>query len=178
MPRDAIVVVTADDQCFGGRYLQLARGERPDVALVCSGLVLTRWYRAALASHGIAIPPATGASLGEALLRTGRPVFVDPGLTRVLAGYPSYPFGVVMRMLPPGRAVPRASEVAAINHDLYAAFDVDYPRPGRDDDYAALAHHRYAACWAAIAQLLDAAGDRSAARDAFDVTRALQPADD
>ena len=178
VPRDAIVVVTADDQCFGGRYLQLARGERPDVALVCSGLVLTRWYRAALASHGIEIPSATGASLGEALLHTGRPVFVDPGLTRVVAAYPNFPFGVVMRVLPPGTAPPPASAVAAINQDVYAAFDLRYPLPGVDDGYAALAHHRYAASWAAIARLLDASGDRAAARNAFENTRALQPAGD
>lgn len=178
LPPGAIAVVTADDQCFGGRYLQLACGERPDVALVCSGLVLTRWYRAAWQARGLALPPATGAHLGDALLRTGRPVFVDSDLRGVLAAFPSYPFGVVRRVLPDGAAPPPASEVALINRDLYRAFDLDYPRPGIDDGYAALAHHRYAASWAAIARLLDAAGDRSAALDAFQLTRVYQPVPD
>ncbi|HEX7841650.1 MAG TPA: hypothetical protein VF469_29475, partial [Kofleriaceae bacterium] len=178
LPRDAIAVVSDDDQCIGGRYLQLARGERPDVALICSGLVLLRWYRDAWASRGVAFPPASGRSLGGALLGTGRAVFVDPAMTRVLAAFPSYPFGVLRRVLPPAASPPPALEVAMINRDLYRAFDLDYPRPGQGDGYAATAHHRYAASWAAIARLLDAAGDRDGARDAFEVTRSLQPAPD
>lgn len=178
LPRDAIVVVTADDQCFGGRYLQWVRGERPDVALVCGGLLPTRWYRAAWASRGLEMPPSTRARLGDALLRTGRPVFVDPELTELLSGFASYPHGVVRRVLPHGAAPPAASEVAAINRDLYGAFDLDYARPGLDDEYAAIAHHRYASSWAAIARLLDAAGDRPAALDAFELTRTLQPTTD
>jgi len=62
--------------------------------------------------------------------------------------------------------------------DLFRAFDLDYPRPHRDDDFAAVAHRRYAAAWAAIAQRLEAAGDRDAARDAIEVARQLQPAQD
>jgi hypothetical protein len=76
------------------------------------------------------------------------------------------------------RSPPPAAEIAAINRDLYRTFDLDYPRPGRDDGYAAVAHHRYAATWAAIARRLDAEGDRGAALDAFALTRELQPTDD
>jgi hypothetical protein len=123
------------------------------------------------------MPPDSGARLGDALLRTGRPVFVDRGLGDVLGAFPSYPFGVVHRVLPRGAAPPPASEVALINRDLYRAFELGYPPPGIDDDYAALAHHRYAANWAAIARLLDASGDHQAARDAFALTRQLQPTD-
>src|SRR6185295_12172578 len=39
LPASAIVVVISEDQCFGARTLQLTRGERPDVALVCSELL-------------------------------------------------------------------------------------------------------------------------------------------
>ncbi len=175
LPPDSIVVVTADDQCFGGRYLQIARGERPDVALVCTGLLPTRWYRAGWALRGVALPPGARLRLGAALLATARPVFVDPERTELLAAFPSYPFGVVRRVLRPGTRPPSAHEVALINRDVYQAFVLDYPRPRIDDDYAAVAHHRYAASWAAIARLLDASGDRSAAQDAFDLTRQLQP---
>lgn len=178
LPRDAIVVVISEDQCFGGRYLQLARGERPDVMLVCSELLRRDWYRAAWASRGLPMPADPGAALGDVLVRTGRPVFVDRGLTSVLATFPSYPFGVVVRVLPRAATPPPPSEIALINRELYRAFDLDYPRPGRDDDFAAVAHRRYAASWAAVSNLLIAAGDREGARDAFEVARALQPAQD
>ncbi len=175
LPRDAIAVVISEDQCFGGRYLQLARGERPDVALVCSELLRRDWYRAAWASRGLAMPADPGAPLGDALVVTGRPVFVDRGLTGVLAAFPSYPFGVLLRVLPRGSTPPSPSEIAVLNRDLYRTFDLDYAHPGRNDDFAAIAHRRYTASWAAIANLLDAVGDHTAAQDAVDVARSLQP---
>lgn len=178
LPRDAIAVVVADDQCFGGRYLQLTRGERPDVALVCAGLLPARWYRTSWASRGLAMPPGTGARLGDALVGTGRPVFVDRSLGGVLAAFPSYPLGVMVRVLPRTAAVPSPSDVALMNRDLYRTFDLAYPRPGAGDGYAAIAHRRYAGNWAAIANLLAAAGDREAGRDAFALTRQLDPTPD
>jgi hypothetical protein len=111
-------------------------------------------------------------------LRTGRPVFVDPRTAATFAAFPSYPFGVAYRVLPGGSAPPSASETAVLNRDLYQDFDLDYPRPSRDDDFAAVAHRRYAGAWAAISNLLAAAGDYDAARDAFEVGRSLQPLQD
>jgi Protein of unknown function (DUF2723) len=178
LPPDAIAVVISEDQCFGGRYLQLTRGERPDVALVCSELLRRDWYRAAWARRGLAMPSDPGPPLAYALVRTGRPVFVDRGLTRVLAVFPSYPFGVTYRVLPRGTAPPPSSEVAEINRELYRAFSLDYPRPGRDDGFAAVAHRRYTAAWADIASRLDAAGDHDGARAAFELARSLQPVQD
>lgn len=178
LPHDAIAVVVADDQCLGGRYLQLARGERPDVALVCGGLLPTRWYRAGWASRGLAMPPDTGARLGDALVATGRPVFVDRSLGDVRAAFPSYPFGVVYRVLPRGTTLPPPGKIAAINREVYRAFDLDYPHPGAGDGYAAIAHRRYAGTWAAIANLLAAGGDLEAGRAAFELTRQLDPTDD
>jgi hypothetical protein len=178
LPPHAIAVVISEDQCFGGRYLQLARGVRPDVALVCSELLRRDWYRAAWSHRGLAMPSDPGAPLGDALLRTGRPLLVDRGLAALLAAFPSYPLGVLHRVLPRGAAPPSPHDVAARNRELYETFDLDYPRPGRDDDFAAVAHRRYTAAWAAIANLLDAAGDPEAARDARDLARQLQPAQD
>jgi transmembrane protein TMEM260 (protein O-mannosyltransferase) len=175
LPAGAVVVVVSEDECFGVRYLLFARGERPDVALVCSELLRRDWYRAQLAQRGLVLPAESSAALGEALLATARPVFIDRGMTGVLAALPSYPLGVVARVLPRGAAVPTASEVAAINRELFQRFDLDYPRPGRDDGFAAVAHRRYAATWAAISELLGAAGDPEAAHDALEVARSLQP---
>jgi hypothetical protein len=178
LPRDAIVVVLSEDQCFGGRYLQLARHERPDVAFVCSELLRRYWYVDAWAARGLAMPTAPGAPLGDVLIATGRPVFVDMGLSSLLAAFPSYPYGVVYRVLSRGAQPPRAREVAAVNRDLYRSFDLDYDPPGRNDDFAAVAHRRYTAIWAAIERLLAAAGDLDGARDAHDVARSLQPIQD
>ncbi|MGH9888434.1 MAG: hypothetical protein ACREBE_23070, partial [bacterium] len=77
LPPLAIAVVTGDDQCFGARYVQLVLGERPDVAVVCAGLLPVRSYRAAWQARGIAMPPSSGPRLGQALLATARPVLVD-----------------------------------------------------------------------------------------------------
>jgi hypothetical protein len=175
LPPFAIAVVTGDDQCFGARYLQLARGERPDVAVVCAGLLPVRTYRDAWAARGLSLAPSTGPHLTQALLATGRPIVVDPTLTAAVAAAANYPFGVLVRLVPPGAAMPAPADVAAINRDLFRAFALDYPIPGLDDGYATVAHHRYAASWAAIAQRLDRAGDRDGARDAFALTQQLKP---
>lgn len=165
----------ADDQCFGARYLQLARAQRLDVTTICSGLVPARWYRASLATQGLEIPPSTGSSLGDALLRSGRPVFSIPALPALFRRIRLYQFGIVLRLLPVGVPAPSPSKIAIINRDLYRTFDLDYTLPDIDDGYAAVAHHRYAASWAAIARALSTEGDRTAVNEALELTRALQP---
>jgi len=178
LPPRAVVVVISEDLCFGVRYLQLTRGDRPDVALVCSELLRRGWYRAAWASRGLILPSQPRAALGDVLLATGRPVLVDRGLTAVLAEFPSYPLGILVRVLPRGSAPPPAAAVTIENRELYRRFDLDYPQPGRGDDFAAIAHRRYTQNWAAIADLLAAAGDPEGARDAIDLARSLQPDQD
>ena len=175
LPPRAIAVVIADDHCSGGRYLQLARGERPDVALVCAGMLPMRAYRDSWARRGLALPSRNDPRLGDALLATGRPVFVDPFIHVVLDAFPAYPFGVLRRVLPRDAGPPPVGEVVALNRDLYRAFDLDYPRPDRGDDYPALVHLRYASTWAGLARVLDAAGDREAAHDARDLAYQLLP---
>ncbi|HET9620208.1 MAG TPA: hypothetical protein VFP84_02495 [Kofleriaceae bacterium] len=178
LPPFAIAVVTGDDQCFGARYLQLVRGERPDAAVICEGLIALPAYRAQWSARGLALPASTGPRLAHALLATGRPVLIDPTLPRITAAFPHYPLGVLDRVLPPGAALPAAADVLALNRDRYRDFALDYAFPGRDDGYATIAHHRYAASWAAIARYLDRAGDRDGAREAFAVTTQLQPRPD
>ena len=72
----------------------------------------------------------------------------------------------------------RLAILAVLPAILFAAFDLDYPHPGRDDDFAAVAHRRYTAAWAAISDRLAAAADPAAAADAYDVARSLQPLQD
>ncbi|MGH9886077.1 MAG: hypothetical protein ACREBE_11140, partial [bacterium] len=111
LPPLAIAVVTGDDQCFGAQYLQFAHSERPDVAVLCSGLLPVRTYRALWEQRGIPVPPSTGPHLGQALLKTGRPIVVDQMLTGILSAFPSYTFGVLIRVLPPGAPLPTANDV-------------------------------------------------------------------
>src|SRR5439155_462431 len=85
------------------------------VAFVCSELLRRDWYRARWASRGLALPSDPGAPLGAALLRTGRPVLVDRGLTGILAAFPSYPLGVLHRVLPRGTAPPPPHDIAEQN---------------------------------------------------------------
>src|SRR5262249_46191496 len=106
------------------------------------------------------------------------PVFADHNLGALIAAFPSYPYGVVSRVLPERTIPPAAADIAVINRELYQSFDLDYPRPGRDDGFAAVAHGRYAASWAAVADLVAASGDREGAQAALDVARSLQPAQD
>jgi hypothetical protein len=176
LPRAAVVYVVPDDLCGGAIYLQVARGERPDVVVLCAAMLPLRWYRAQLTQRAIGVEVVPGG-LSGALLSSGRAVFVDPQLTQVLAAYPHYPFGIVRRVLRTGEQPPTASEVAAIHKQLFADFDLAYPWPGPDDGYAALAHYRYAAAWSAVARLLGAAGDRAGAAEASELAARLTPAE-
>lgn len=175
VPAGGIAVVVSEDQCFAGQYLQLARGVRPDVSLVCSELLRRDWYRAAWARRGLVMPGDPGAPLGAALLRTQRPVAVSTGLDALLATYPAYPLGVLYVLASPARPLPAAGAIAAQNRALYEGFALAYPRPGHDDDFAAAAHRRYTGIWARIRDLLAAAGDAAGAREAYEIARALQP---
>ena len=174
LPPDAVVHVVPDDLCGGSIYLQEARHERPDVVVMCAAMLRLPWYRAQLSRRTMGVEAVAGG-LSEALVKSGRAVFVDPQLGNVLAAYPHYPYGIVRRILPVGTPAPAASEIAAMNKKLFAAFDLDYPWPGPNDEYAALAHYRYAGVWSAVARLLASAGDRAGAQDAMELSAQLTP---
>lgn len=179
IPPNAIAIVVSEDQCFGARYLQLVDGERRDVTVVCWMLTTRDWYRERLALMGVTIAPSFGGpasvAQAEALLASGRPLVVDRAQPEILANLPSYPLGVLMRILPRGARVPNLGEIVEINRATYAAFSFDYPRPTRDDDFAAVAHLRYAGTWGRLARALDAAGDRDGATTAIELARQLAP---
>jgi hypothetical protein len=179
LPPNAVVAVNAEDLCFGADYLQAAMGERPDVVVACWVVTSRAWFRARLAAHGVPVSgtysPELTVAQAEAILATGRPLLVDRSPTAVLATLPSYPYGILVRVLPKGQAVPPLHEIVALNRKLFEVFDLDYPRPGWDEDYAAVAHRRYAITWDRIAKALDAAGDRAGGADAHELSRQLAP---
>jgi hypothetical protein len=181
LPANALVLVDAEDLCFGATYFHDAEGLRPDVDVHCWILTSRDWFRRRLIARGVPLAPFTPDPTPrqlEAILATGRPVFVNRGMSAVRGAMPNYAYGVVVRVLPRGTPVPPIGEIAELNRRLYADFDLDYPHPGLDDDYASLAHKRYAATWVAIANGLAAAGNPDGARAAFDLARSLYDLDD
>jgi hypothetical protein len=177
VPEGGIVLAVSEDQCFGVRYLQLVEGARPDVDFVCSTLISRAWYRERLARVPLDAQDGGPASVAQAeeLLATGRPLLVDNGQPVILAAFPHYPLGLYDRVLPRGSPTPHVGDVIAMNRDIFGRFDLDEPTPSRADDFASIAHLRYALTWAALAKAADAAGDRDAAAFARDLANQLAP---
>ncbi|TMQ03718.1 MAG: DUF2723 domain-containing protein [Deltaproteobacteria bacterium] len=179
LPPGAVAIISGDMTFFGTGYLQLAWGERPDATVVVWHLVGDRGYRDRLARRGIAIEKTTEATpsvgIAEHILASGRPLLVDRALGNVLKALPSYPYGTLFRVLPRGQARPSLDEVAAQNRDWFAALDLDYPRPGPDDEYPTAIHDSYAATWRIVADGFATAGRRDDAASAAAVARELAP---
>jgi len=185
LPSGAVVLVSGDIAFQGTGYLQVARGERPDAVVVLWPFVPVAWYRDRLAARGVAIDRDAAAAASvpsvaivERLLAAGRPVLVDRSLGNVLKALPSYPLGTLFRVLPRGQPRPPLDEVAAANRDWFAALDLDYPRPGPDDEYPTTIHEAYAQTWQIIADGYAALGRAADAASAAAIARQLAPGAD
>ncbi len=171
LPERAVVFGVDDDVGAVMNYVQLVLGERRDVTYVHVPLLGLSWYRDRIAALGI----ADTAHMIEDVVASGRPVFVQPYLKQPQAVLPHYPFGVLVRILPAGVAPPTLDQVVKLNTDVYAKFDLDYPRPGLDDEWPTLVHTRYAKTWLRLAKLLGEAGRADEAQAAIDYARAIGP---
>ncbi len=182
LPRDAVVIGTADDVHFGSLYVQEVRKIRPDVDLIAWTMTTLPWYRAWFAKRGVPIDPyvpgdeVPSVRVARQVFATGRPLFVEISLGRILQTFESYPHGVVFRVLPPGEARPSLDEILEINRELFARFDLDYARPDERAEYAAEVHHRYARTWNILGRALLESGRRDEARAASELMRELMPA--
>lgn len=179
LPPSSVVLGQGDDLHVGVRYLQLARGVRPDVAYVHWSAMGTPWYRERMAQLGVVLEPAAGEAPSLAVARhvlaSGRPLLVDPSQAKILSAYPSYPFGVLIRVLPHGAPVPTLDEVVELNKQMFARFDLDYARPHAADEYAAQMHLRYARLWQDLGRALGRAGRPADAAWAQGVAAQLAP---
>ena len=177
-PDHAIVLVASEDQCLGMRYLQLAEDDRPDVEVVCWLLMSRDWYRLPIIARGVPFGASTGGpasiSDGEAILATGRPLFVDEIQHPILETFRAFPQGVFFRVLPRGTRVPSIHDVVADNRALYQRFDLG-ARPDRGDDYAAVAFLRYAFIWRTLAAAADSAGEHDDAAFSHEMEDELTP---
>ncbi len=181
LPENAVVVVNSEDMCFAADYVQHVTRVRLDVEVACWILTSRRWYTDRLERRGVPVVGGYSARLTKAqahAILARRPLFVDRSMFEILTLIPNHPFGTVIRLIPPGELLPPLAEVVTLNRRLYEAFDLAYPRPSAEDDFAAVAHKRYAATWIILARALEAAGDAQGAADAAALARELAPSRD
>jgi hypothetical protein len=179
LPQNAVVIANSEDLCLGADYLQHVEGERPDVVVACWVLTSRQWYRDRLQTRGVRVTGHYQLELprqqADALLAMERPLFVDRSQKTVRDELPSYPYSILIRLLPRHESPPSLQEVVDLNRRLYAEFDLDYPHPRRGDDYAAVAHKRYAATWVTLAAALAKEGDTTASASALELAAQLAP---
>lgn len=179
LPPAAVVIGEGDDLHVGTRYLQLALGVRPDVTYIHLAGLGARWYRERIERLGVPIGaisgPGASTALATQILATGRPVFIASRRMGVLRDLPAYPYGIVLRVLPKGSALPSLDEVVQLNQQLYSRFDLSAPKPGPDDELAVDVALRYAAPWQMLAGALQAAHRPSDAKAAAELARQLAP---
>ena len=179
LPANAVVIASGDIPYFGTGYLQVACGERPDVIYIYWRSIAIHWYRDRLARRGIAIETRTDATpsvqIAEQILASGRPLFVDLSVGKVLQVFPSYPYGTLFRVLPRGQPRPSLDEVAALNRAWFAALDLHYAHPGIEDEFPTMIHDGYAATWQIIADGYAKAGKTSEAASAEKQVQQLEP---
>ncbi len=164
VPPNAIIIGAGDVFHFGTGYLQGALGERQDVAAITTiqlGLSSAREkVRQRTGIEIMNIPKGSedklSVKVAEQALATGRPVFIDPFQANIAASLPTYPYGLLFRVLPRGTPRPSIMEVFAINKQLYAEYQFGYEFPGPDDQLAAEFHVFYARTWRIIGEGLAA----------------------
>jgi hypothetical protein len=161
LPPGAVVIHSQDELHAVTGYVQWALNERQDVVIVTWPLMKLPWYRDRVARRGITSGPGDGGPevrLVRHLLGRGVPVFIDRMQRDVIGSLPTHPYGSLIRVLPPGTPMPNVIDVFALNEALYSHFDLDYPLPGPDDEFATEVHNRYRDIWQMIGTALERAG--------------------
>ncbi len=179
LPIGAVWIESQGMLHYGAAYVQLARGERRDIAVVTWTLVPLAWYRTHCARQGIVIDiDSTGdpaVVLAEKVMASGRALFVDAKQVAILKALPSYPFGLGWRVLPRGSKPPTLDEILELNKTAFEHFDLAYRFPGTEDEFAAAIHALYATTWRTIGQGFAAAGRHDAAEAALDFAKQIGP---
>jgi hypothetical protein len=181
LPPRSILIGSTDEFHFGMIYLQSVRRERPDVAIITTPQLGLAHYRERLrASTGIVVTKARegekpSIALAEQALGTGRPVFIDPYQATIAAAFPSYPYGILFRVLPRGTRPPPVGEVFALNRQLFERYVLDYAFPSTQDQLATQFHFHYSRVWKILAEALSREGRYEEAAFAVEMARALAP---
>ncbi|MDQ3365380.1 MAG: DUF2723 domain-containing protein [Myxococcota bacterium] len=179
LPPGAVVIGSSDDLHSGMPYVQLVLGERPDVIYVNWAMMRSEWYRARVAARGVTFrverKGLASVHVAHSVLASGRPLFVDRMQANILRALPHHHHGLLYRVLPPGTPAPAIEEVFELNKQLYAAFELTYPRPGLQDRWPTQIHVRYAWTWKQLALQLHEARRYEDAAWAIEAARDLGP---
>lgn len=169
LPKDAIVVGGADHVFGGALYVQRAEGTRRDVDVVNVAALNAPWYRAVVArlfDHPVDLRVSHGGidadSLIDALVTTGRPVFMIESRSQVRAKFEaraSYRLGPLIRILGPGERYPTLAELEQMNVAAFAAFRIERDSPEKGEGWPARIFEDYALAWASLARATRARGD-------------------
>ena len=176
---NAVIIGTSDELKSGTYYLQLLENERTDVFYIQWLMMGMPWYRDRVIAAGIPYtrgePGVPSVNIAERVLASGRPLYVDSMQANVLRALPHYPYGILFRVLPRGAKMPSLDEIFAINQQVFAKFELTYPRPGVDDRWATQVHIRYAFVWFQLATSLRRAGLTEQAAWAEEAAREIGP---
>lgn len=180
LPPNAVLITHTDLFHFGIGYLQGALGERNDVTVITWPQMRSRIYRARLARRaGIELDPdatsTTTVEVAELVLAMQRPLFIDAYNSNIAKAFPTYPYGILFRVLPRGVQAPSIVDVFTLNRDIFEKFELGYEPPGLDDEYATDMHQQYARLWHILARGLAAAGHREQQAVAAAFAEALAP---
>ena len=179
MPPNAVIIASGDYFYFGTGYEQLCFDERPDVIAILWHHVDAPWYRDRLARRGLIVDTHAGGIpslvIADQILASGRPLFVDITLGNIIAQRPTYPYGIVFRVLPRDTQRPSIDEVLEINKKLFATFELDYPTPSDPVELGAAIHHMYGETWRVIGEALARSGKQDDAAFAYALARQLEP---
>ena len=182
VPPKSVILGTEDHRLFGFLYRQRALGERADVQYLDPTMMHYGWYRSAMERQtGLALPAPQGetvstTAIAEAVLASGRPLFLTNVFSMAIPrAFPTYPAGLLVRVLPKGAAAPHPLEVERINAELFDRYWLpDYPASA--DSWAGLVALDYARPWEQLATAFASIGMQDRADGCRRRAETLQPA--
>lgn len=164
-PPRAVIFGASDDLHFGIPYAQRALGLRRDVVFINPALLVLDTYRRRVERRLGAPLPApvnrnvSSVAVAEAVLRTGRPLLLAESASQaIVRTLPTYPDGLLLRVLPRGEVPAPLSRVLADTERHFARYRV---QPGDElptTPWLRGARERYARPWLNLAMTLTAAG--------------------
>lgn len=162
----AVVLGVSDDLTFGFPYAQRALGRRGDVLFVNPSLLLLEPYRRrverSLGASLSAVSRARNvdtAALASVVLGLGRPLYLAEAASPVITrSFPSYPDGLLVRVLPRGSAAPTLREVLGANERRFAAYRQQPAAEAPTTPWLRNARERYARPWLTLADAVRSAG--------------------
>ncbi|MFN0253183.1 MAG: hypothetical protein ACKV2T_40290, partial [Kofleriaceae bacterium] len=183
LPPNAVVLGAPDIYHFGLNYMQEALRLRRDVLVITTPQLKLDFHRERVQERsGVTIEPdlkrTMNVPLVEKLLATGRPVFIDRFQLTIVQSFPTYPYGLLFRVLPRGTRTPPTRQVYDENVALFEKFKFGYPLPGHHDEVASEVHNVYAMTWHTINVALEKEGDLERAEDAHRRAQVLAPEND